>query len=77
MGDEDGAAVEAGVGVGVVATTVVLELRGPLNVDVKAEAFGVTVVASVEETTVTVVPPALLVVTVADVVTTTVAYWSQ
>lgn len=75
MGGEVGAAEEGDVGVvTVVATTVVLELSGPLDVDVEAEAFGVTVVDIVEDTTLIVVPPALLVVTVADVVTTTVAY---
>ncbi len=65
-------------GVAVVATTVVDDVSGPTEVDVDAEASGVTVVDSADDAIlVAVVPGPVLVVTVSDVVTTTVAYWSQ
>jgi len=62
------------VGVAVVATTVVDDVSGPTEVDVDAEAFGVTVVDIADDAIlVAVVPGPVLVVTVSDVVTTTVA----
>jgi len=67
-----------GILVSVVATTVADVVPGPYEVDVDAEAIGVTVVDIADNAMlVAVVPGPVLVVIVSDVVTTTVANWSQ